>query len=211
MKIESTALSLILLASGVSAEVRTPVPSQQFREAKILEKPYQGSMLPGLNSSGPTDRREVPIVLNYYLPPGKAKGDSPNTVPYLATTEDGKDYWNAHAYRSSLPSEKELAALKTYDDFVRLLGLPIDPPSGQRTQGEWSYDTVVWRLFTPAEDANVLIMHVTLHRKWRAGQEPPIYQIDGLVIRQGAFQPRPLGPPFIVSRLLQSSAVVSPP
>jgi hypothetical protein len=215
MKIKLTALTCILLASMASVEARPDTPSQQFKEAKVLERPYQGTMLPGLNANGPNDRRQEQILLNYYLPPGTAKGKPSNTVPYLATTEDGSEYWNAHAYRSSLPTGEEIAALKTYADFVRLLGEPIDPPSGAKTEGEWSYDTVVWRLFMPAEGANVTVMHVTLRRKWAAGTgngaDEPDYQIDGLSIREGAFQPGIASPAFIVPRLLDSTSVVSPP
>jgi len=237
MKIKFTALSFILFASWVSAEERSQVPSQRFSEATILERLYQGIMLPLLNSSGPTDRREVPMVLNYFIPPGKATGSSPNTVPYLATTEDGTEYWNAHAYRSSLPSQEELAALKTYEDFVRVLGPPTDPPSGLRKQGGRFHDTngsddsgksglriddsgksglrtsdgspndtVVWRLFTPAEGRNVTILQLTLRLI------PGTTQIDGISIRGGVFQSGMLARfPFLVARLLSSTTVVSPP
>lgn len=230
MKIKFAALFLILTVLGAVGEEAPLVAKRQPGEAGTLTKPYQGILLPDSNFSGSTDRREVPMLLNYFIPPGKATGNPTNSVPYLATTEDGVDYWNAHAYRNSLRSQEELASLETYEDYIATLGQPIEPPSGLKKEGDWFYDTVVWRLFTPADGTNVSIMHVTLRRKWRRDlesenpdQESRIYQLESVSVRGGLFQPRTMGtigigPPFLTpelliqgsSTLLLNSPVVSP-
>ncbi len=180
----------------VSANEITKVPTRKAGEPGLLTKPYQGTVMADLEYSETTDRREVTIVLNYFIPPGKNAQGPPNSVPLLAYSEDGEDYSNAHAYRSSLPSEEELSSLETYADYVAVLGQPIDSPRDFLSRGGYSFDTVVWRLFEPDEGVDVNILHVTMRRKWRTNdasnnteQNELTYEIERVRIRSGNFQP----------------------
>ncbi len=197
---------LLTLASAVggskSADVASSKsPSQASRgfyteEARILDQPYHGTLAPVFTNCANFGRRAAPIVLNYMLPPEGAKGSSPDGVSFLASTKDGTEYWDKHAYRSELPTQEELAALSTFEEFVAVLGPPTDHPSDGRTEGDWGYDTVVWRLFTPVDETNISVIHVTLHRKWNTTGAIPVYTIDCFGIRGGGLEGGGAGPLF---------------
>lgn len=191
-------------------------------EAGELKKPYQGYLSPDAGSVRPDERRETPITLNYFIPPGKALGKKENLVPLLARLEGDEGYSDAHAFREKLPDAEEIKALETYEDYLRVLGLPIDAPSGFKTRGGWSYDLVTWRLFSPAEGNDVDVLHITLRRKWRTdwsaseqNRSFPDYQVDRVSMRSGLFEPRPPGAlrmnrPFLLPGLSQQGPSVLP-
>lgn len=208
MKIKLTALSLLLFTSWVSAQ-------EGVQDAKVLETPYQGNVVSVASTSGENNRRETPVTLNYFIPPEKGAESSTERVPRLATTRDGETFTNVHVYRSSLPTEKEIAALESYEDYVRVLGPPTEPAGASRTVGQSSFDTVVWKFFTPGEGSNVTVTHITLERKWKVSsneEETPEYEIVGYTLGAGGFSPGPgIGPSFISpGLLLQRTPVVSP-